>query len=73
MALFAVKFGGKISRIRETRIAKELDIQKIFEDNLPEILRGVTFLESEFLMQDNKRIDTLGIDSRVPVIIGSSE
>lgn len=69
MTLFAVNFGGKISRIRETRIAKELDIQKIFEDNLPEILRGVTFLESEFLMQDNKRIDTLGIDSRVPVII----
>jgi len=53
---------NSFSSIKEKPFKLEKEIQKIFEDNLEEIL-GLELVQSEFTIQ-NKRIDTLAYDKQ---------
>jgi RecB family endonuclease NucS len=66
MSLFKLS-GSKASRLNPVILhngkrALERDIQKIFEDNLDELL-NVTFLAHEYSTSFGGRMDTLGIDA----------
>lgn len=66
MSVFKIS-GSKATRlnpvtIRNGKRALERDIQKIFEDNLDELL-SVTFLAHEYSTSFGGRMDTLGIDT----------
>lgn len=68
MALFAIT-GRSVKKIPPIKIGLEKDIQKIFEENLDEIL-NINFLATEYSTSFGGRIDTLGIDNNgSPVII----
>ncbi len=68
MAIFEIK-NGKVKKVRVNTARLERDIQKLFEDNLEEIL-NIYFLASEYSTTWGGRIDTLGIDKNgSPVII----
>ncbi len=68
MALFAIT-GRTVKKIPPIKIGLEKDIQKIFEENLDEIL-NINFLATEYSTSFGGRIDTLGIDNNgSPVII----
>lgn len=68
MALFTIT-ANKASKIAPIKAELEKDIQKIFEENLNEIL-NITFLATEYSTSFGGRIDTLGIDNNgAPVII----
>ena len=68
MALFQIN-NGDVKKIPPIKIGLERDIQKIFEENLDEIL-NITFLAHEYTTSFGGRIDSLGIDNNgAPVII----
>ncbi len=68
MALFRIN-GRRVRKIVSRSLAKEKDLQTLFENNLEEIL-NITFLASEYSTSFGGRIDTLGIDKNgSPVII----
>ncbi len=68
MALFLIN-NKSVKKIPPIKIGLERDIQKIFEDNLDEIL-NIVFLSHEYSTGWGGRIDTLGIDNNgAPVII----
>jgi predicted transport protein len=68
MALFRI-INSKVTKLLATEINLERTLQKLFEDNLDDIL-NVTFLTSEYSTSFGGRIDTLGIDKNgAPVII----
>ena len=68
MALFQIN-NGDVKKIPPIKIGLECDIQKIFEENLNEIL-NITFLAHEYTTSFGGRIDSLGIDNNgAPVII----
>jgi predicted transport protein len=67
MALFQI-LNGNASIIRTTPFPNEAALQKLFDENLENII-GVRRLDSQYPIP-NGRIDTLGIDERnVPVVI----
>lgn len=60
-----------VTQIKQTAYPKERDLQRLFEDNLEELL-GVRFLGTEKTTGDRQRgrIDTLGLDQdKCPTII----
>lgn len=66
MPLFKLQ-DNKVQKI-EKRLVVERDVQRLFEENLSEIL-GIFFLDTEFITNGG-RIDTIGIDQNgSPVII----
>lgn len=68
MALFSIH-RNNVKKIPPAKIEQERDIQKIFEENLNEIL-NIVFLAREYPTSFGGRIDTLGIDNNgSPVII----
>ncbi|MGC8767416.1 MAG: DUF5655 domain-containing protein [Brevinematia bacterium] len=68
MALFEIK-NKKVKKLHLSTPKLEREIQKLFENNLEEIL-NITFLASEYSTTWGGRIDTLGIDKNgSPVII----
>ncbi len=68
MAIFEIK-NKKVKKVRVNTKRLERDIQKLFEDNLEEIL-NIYFLASEYSTTWGGRIDTLGIDKNgSPIII----
>ena len=68
MALFSIQ-NGNVKKIPPIKVGPERDIQKIFEENLNEIL-NITFLASEYSTSFGGRIDSLGIDNNgSPVVI----
>ena len=68
MALFQLN-SGNVKKVPPKKIDLERNIQKIFEENLDEIL-NITFLASEYSISLGGRIDSLGIDNNgSPVII----
>lgn len=68
MALFKID-GSKVKKITITELDLEKNLQKLFEDNLEEIL-NITFLAHEYSTSFGGRIDTLGIDKNgAPCII----
>ena len=68
MALFNIN-NSKVKKIPPVNIGIEKHIQKIFENNLNEIL-NINFLASEYSTSFGGRIDSLGIDNNgSPVII----
>lgn len=62
MPLYQIK-ENSVSQVKQSSFPKEKNIQKIFEENLSELL-GVRFVASEFTTGDRQRgrIDTLGLD-----------
>lgn len=55
---------GKVKQIKPVAFSKERDLQRLFEDNLEELL-GVRFIASEFTItgaRQHGRVDTLGLD-----------
>lgn len=68
MALFQIN-NSNAKKVPPIKIGLERNIQKIFEENLNEIL-NITFLASEYSTSFGGRIDSLGIDNNgAPVII----
>ncbi len=68
MALFQIN-NRNVKKIPPIKIGLERDIQKIFEENLNEIL-NIIFLATEYTTSFGGRIDSLGIDNNgAPVII----
>ena len=68
VALFSIEKKG-VKKVPAIKVGLEKDIQKIFEENLDEIL-NITFLASEYSTSFGGRIDSLGIDNNgAPVII----
>ena len=68
MALFQLN-SGNVKKVSPKKIGLERNIQKIFEENLDEIL-NITFLASEYSISLGGRIDSLGVDNNgSPVII----
>ncbi len=68
MALFSIN-NGSIKKVPPTKIRLERNIQKLFEENLNEVL-NITFLATEYTTSFGGRIDSLGIDNNgAPVII----
>ncbi len=68
MSLFLIQ-NGNAKKIPPLKIGLEKNIQKIFEENLDEIL-NIHFLSSEYSTSFGGRIDTLGVDKNgSPVII----
>jgi len=61
MAIFQILKDKKVKRIRVNSERLERDVQKLFENNLEEIL-NIIFLASEYSTTWGGRIDTLGID-----------
>lgn len=60
---------NKAKEVRSAVFKLEREIQRLFENNLTELL-GVRFVASEFSTSNGGRIDTLGIDENgFPVII----
>lgn len=71
MPLYRVSQNGFASQIKQITFPKERDLQKLFENNLEELM-GVRFVASEFTTGDwqRGRIDTLGVDQdNYPTII----
>jgi len=62
MPLYQIK-ENSVNQIKQSSFPKEKNIQKIFEENLQELL-GVRFIATEFTTGDRQRgrIDTLGLD-----------
>lgn len=68
MALFKLQ-NRKFKKLSLKTLDYEKDFQRLFEDNLEELL-NITFLASEYSTSFGGRIDTLGIDKNgSPVII----
>ncbi len=68
MALFQIN-QTKVKRLTAKDVRLERDLQRLFEQNLEEIL-NITFLATEYSTSFGGRIDTLGIDKNgAPVII----
>lgn len=68
MPLFNIH-GTKISKIKPLELSRESVLQKLFEENLEEIL-DITFMAHEFPTSFGGRMDTLGIDKTgTPCII----
>jgi len=68
MPLFQIK-NNNIKKLQATTIHLEKKLQKIFENNLKELL-NINFLASEYSTSFGGRIDTLEIDQTgAPVII----
>lgn len=68
MPLFKIQ-NKKVKKLLPTKLEFEKNIQKIFEENLEELL-NITFLASEYPTSFGGRIDTVGIDRNgAPVII----
>jgi len=68
MAIFSIQ-NGNVKKIPPIKIGLEKNIQKLFEENLNEVL-NITFLISEYSTSFGGRIDSLGIDNNgSPVII----
>ncbi|TAL50794.1 transporter [Patescibacteria group bacterium] len=68
MALFQIN-QTKVKRLTAKDVRLEKDLQKLFEQNLEEIL-NITFLAAEYSTSFGGRIDTIGVDqSGAPVII----
>lgn len=68
MALFQIN-QTKVKRLTAKDVRLEKDLQKLFEQNLEEIL-NISFLATEYSTSFGGRIDTLGIDKNgAPVII----
>jgi len=68
MAIFSIQ-NGNLKKIPPIKVGLERDIQKIFEENLDEVL-NITFLASEYSTSFGGRIDSLGIDNNgSPVVI----
>ena len=61
MILYAHQ-SGKLREVKETPLKLEKDIQKIFENNLVDIM-GIEFVKRKFTIK-NKRIDTLAFDTQ---------
>ncbi len=60
MPLFQIH-DQKVKKLPSSSISKEREIQRLFENNLNEIL-NIDFLASEYSTNEGGRIDTLGID-----------
>lgn len=60
MALFKIN-GSNVNKINTKELDLEKNLQKLFEENLEEIL-NITFLAHEYSTSFGGRIDTLGID-----------
>jgi len=60
MPLFKID-NQKVKKLPSLPVSKERDIQRLFENNLNEIL-NIDFLASEYSTNEGGRIDTLGID-----------
>jgi len=72
MAVFKVN-NQKAQKLKVNKFKNEKELQKLFEDNLEEIL-GIRFLASEFTTSHGGRVDTLGLDEDgSPVIIEYKE
>jgi predicted transport protein len=68
MALFKIQ-NKKVRKILPSKINFEKELQKLFEENLDELL-NIIFLTSEYPTSFGGRIDTLGVDKNgAPVII----
>ncbi len=68
MALFQIN-QSKVKRLTAKDVRLEKDLQKLFEQNLEEIL-NISFLATEYSTSFGGRIDTLGIDKNgAPAII----
>jgi len=68
MAIFNIK-NNKAEKISPIKLNLEKDIQKLFEENLEEIL-NIKFLATEYSTSFGGRIDSLGIDNNnSPVIL----
>jgi len=68
MALFKI-LGNKVVKLLTNEMSLERKLQKLFEENLKDIL-NIVFLSSEYSTSFGGRIDTLGIDKNgSPVII----
>jgi predicted transport protein len=68
MALFKIQ-NSKVSKLVTKDLGLEKDLQKLFENNLEEIL-NIDFLAHEYSTSFGGRMDTLGIDKNgSPVII----
>jgi len=68
MAIFKLN-KNKVKKLLAASPKLERDIQKLFQNNLEELL-NISFLASEFVTTWGGRIDTLGIDrNSSPVII----
>ena len=63
MPLYLIKENNSVMQVKPSPYNKERDLQKLFEENLEELL-GVRFIASEFTTGDRQRgrIDTLGLD-----------
>jgi predicted transport protein len=63
MPLYQIKNSNVVKQVKPTPYPKERDLQKLFENNLEELL-GVRFIASEYTTGDRQRgrIDTLGVD-----------
>lgn len=66
MILYAHQ-SGKLREVKEKPLKLEKDIQKIFENNLVDIM-GIEFVKREFTIK-NKRIDTLAFDTQARAFI----
>ncbi|MDD5015277.1 MAG: endonuclease NucS [Atribacterota bacterium] len=60
MAIFKINM-RKAEKLKIKKFKNEKQLQKVFEDNLEEIL-GIRFLASEYATTHGGRIDTLGLD-----------
>jgi len=60
MAIFKINM-QKAEKLKIKKFKNEKQLQKVFEDNLEEIL-GIRFLASEYATTHGGRIDTLGLD-----------
>jgi len=68
MALFKIN-GTVVKKVQPRELSRESVLQKLFEDNLEEIL-DITFMAHEFPTSFGGRMDTLGIDKTgAPCII----
>lgn len=71
MAIFKIS-GSTVKKLTTTELGREKHLQKLFEDNLEEIL-NIIFLYHEHPTSFGGRIDTLGIDKNGPsrLVVGS--
>ena len=63
MPLYQLQSDKPVSQIKPASFANERELQRLFEENLPQLL-GVRFIATEFTTGDRQRgrIDTLGLD-----------
>ena len=52
---------GKLKVIKQTGFKVEKQLQKFVEDNMKELL-GITFLDTEFIIDEHHRVDSVGFD-----------